>query len=66
MVKHGKVSKYYETDCRLRKCFVLLPSSDINMTFSVYTRILENLAGCHTMFLFAVFCKIGALERNAY
>ena len=28
--------------------------------------ILENLAGCRTMFLFAVFCKIRALERNAY
>ena len=29
-------------------------------------RMLESLAGCHTMFLVAVFCKIGALERNAY
>ena len=29
-------------------------------------RILESLAGCHTMVIFAVFCKIGALERNAY
>ena len=29
-------------------------------------RALESLAGCRTMFLFAVFCKIGALERNAY
>ena len=29
-------------------------------------RILESLAGCRTMLLFAVFCKIGALERNAY
>ena len=32
----------------------------------VESRILESLAGCCTMFLFAVFCKIGALERNAY
>ena len=24
------------------------------------------LAGCHTKFLFAVFSKTGALERNAY
>ena len=32
----------------------------------VYTRILEGLAGYRTMFLFAVFCEIGALERNAY
>ena len=29
-------------------------------------RILESLAGCRTMLLFAVFCKIGPLERNAY
>ena len=32
----------------------------------VESRILESLAGCCTMFLFAEFCKIGALERNAY
>ena len=31
----------------------------------VKTRILESSAGCRTMFLFAVFCEIGALERNA-
>ena len=29
-------------------------------------RILENLAGCRTKFLFAVFRKVGGLERNAY
>ena len=29
-------------------------------------RILESLAGCRTMFLFAGFCKTGALEHNAY
>ena len=28
--------------------------------------MLKSLVGCHTMFLFTVFCKIGALERNAY
>ena len=27
--------------------------------------MLESLAGCRTMFPFAVSCKIGALERNA-
>ena len=32
----------------------------------VRTRVLESLAGCCAMFLFAVFCKIGALESNAY
>ena len=29
-------------------------------------RMLESLAGCRTMFLFAVFCKIGVLEHNSY
>ena len=28
--------------------------------------ILESLAGCRTMVVFAVFCKIGSLEGNAY
>ena len=28
--------------------------------------MLESLAGCRTMFLFAFSCKMGALERNAY
>ena len=30
------------------------------------SRMLESLARCRTTFLFAVFCKIGKLERNAY
>ena len=30
------------------------------------SRILKSLAGCRTMFLFAVFCRICALERNTY
>ena len=30
------------------------------------SRILKSLAGCPEMYLFAVFRKIGALERNAY
>ena len=34
--------------------------------YDILTRVLESLAGCRTMFLFAAFCKIGALERNAY
>ena len=32
----------------------------------VTPRMLKSLAGCRTMFLFTVFCKIAALERNAY
>ena len=32
----------------------------------IKTRIYESLAGCRTMVIFAVCCKIGALERNAY
>ena len=34
--------------------------------WSVWSRILESLAGCRTMSLFAVFCKIGALECKVY
>ena len=40
--------------------------SNYNLAWCVKPRILESLAGCRTMFLVAVFCKIGALERNAY
>ena len=29
----------------------------------VYSRILESLAGCCTMFLFAVFCKMDAFKK---
>ena len=32
----------------------------------ICTKTPESLARCRTMFLFPVFCKIGALERNAY
>ena len=36
-----------------------------NENLAFKSRILESLAGCCTIF-FAVFCKIGALEHNAY
>ena len=36
------------------------------LEFKSKRRMLESLAGCRTMFLFAFFCKIGALERNTY
>ena len=32
----------------------------------VVTRMLESLAGCRTMFLFAISCKVCVLERKAY
>ena len=38
---------------------------DQELTYA-WVRMLESSAGCCTMFLFAVSCKIGALERNAY
>ena len=38
----------------------------IDRTVIQTKNIRELLAGCCTMFLFAVFFKIGALERNAY
>ena len=38
----------------------------VEQTGLLAAKILGSLAGCRTKFLFAVFCKIGALERNAY
>ena len=46
----------YEEFWRDNNCFNL----------SVYPRIIENVTDFRTRFLLAVFCKIGALERNAY
>ena len=42
--------------------------SGVNQTKTlIKARMLKSLAGCRTMFFFfAVFCEIGALERNAY
>ena len=59
---------------RLKKVSMLenLSSHIRNVPFDNYnqlldeSRILESLARCRTMFLFAVSCKIGALEPNAY
>ena len=42
----------------------LLKTSLVKFLPLVLTRVLESLAGCHTMFLFAVFCKTDTLERN--
>ena len=39
---------------------------NVTKTELVISRMLKSLAGCRTMFLFAVFCKIDALERNVY
>ena len=44
---------------------VLVELQSWTISFAI-SRILESLAGCRTMFLFAVFCKIIALECNAY
>ena len=44
----------------------ILQIHKIKKCLLVYARIYESLAGCRTMVIFAVFCKIGALERNAY
>ena len=38
----------------------------IDRTVIQAKNIRELLAGCHTMFLFAIFLRIGTLERNAY
>ena len=41
-------------------------SKKVEMKSPLRPMMLKSLARCCTMFLFAVFCKIGALERNAY
>ena len=46
----------------MRRAFIVFPYST---GLLIRTLIQESLAGCRTMFLFAVFCKIGALKRNA-
>ena len=54
---------------RFSSKWMLLKTSKIsqekNLFWSLFPRILESLAGCRTMLLFAVFCKIDPLERNA-
>ena len=44
----------------------LLQNTSGRLLLKLLPRIYESLAGCRTMIIFAVFCKIGALERNAY
>ena len=44
----------------------ILQIHKIKKCLLVYTRIYESLGGCRTMVIFAFFCKVGALERNAY
>ena len=55
---------YQHNNNDLFQPFKVAIATDIN--WLVWSRILESLAGCRTKFIFAVFCKIGALERNAY
>ena len=51
----NRIEKYYHHD-----------GEQITYYKNVLPGILGSLGGCYTMFIFAVFCKIGALERNAY
>ena len=44
----------------------ILQIHKIKKCLLVYARIYESLAGCRTMVIFAVFCKIGVLEGNLY
>ena len=55
---------YQHNNNDLFQPFKVAIATDIN--WLVWSRILESLAGCRTKFIIAVFCKIGALERNAY
>ena len=58
--------KYVSLKIRGSEKMLHLKSSYSRLIFCNQPRILETLAGCRTMFLSAVFCKVGALERNAY
>ena len=60
----SNTTKYQCNNNDLFQPFEVATATDIN--WLVWSRILESLAGCRTKFIFAVFCKIGALERNAY
>ena len=52
--------------CFYRLCMNALVEKILLQLEYIESRILESLAGCHTIFLFAVFCKIGALECNVH
>ena len=41
-------------------------SKKVEMRSPMSLMMLKSLARCRTMFLFTVFCKIRALERNVY
>ena len=41
-------------------------SKKVEMKSPLRPMMLKSLARCRTMFLFAVFCKRGALGRNVY
>ena len=52
--------------CFYRLCMNALVEKILLQLEYIESRILESLAGYHTIFLFAVFCKIGALECNVH
>ena len=51
---------------KLLNAFLLQETGKRLSSKLLFPRILESLAGCRSMLLFAVVCKIGVLERNAY
>ena len=62
-----KLMKFYQMKIQI----FFLPNENSNEdSFSIrefpfsISRMLKSLAGCRTMFLPAVFCKIGVLERS--
>ena len=56
-----------EADINLRKQWTSVQAAtSVFWKQWVETKILEGLTGCNTIFVFAVFCKIGALESNTY
>ena len=66
----SKLENFHWSEKPLHKTWeidkVARTSKKVEMKSPMSPMMLKSLARCRTMFLFAVFCKIGALERNAY
>ena len=63
-IQDKMLNGYYFLLQREKSVFQLIPQVFSNNYHIL--RILESLAGCRTMVISAVFCTIGALERNVY
>ena len=64
----GKMPEKKNTGVKRTKTGIRSPKylKKLDKKIQLAPTMLESLAGCRTMFLFAVSSKIGALERNTY